>query len=150
MQKSREANKRWFDAHNRKRPASQEINVGDLVLLHNTRLDKQHTDKLKDRWLGPYRVVEITKHGTHVLEELDGTPMCGTAPPDRVKKFYPREYGGIGVEKGDEGDDENSNEGDDVGSDVEEVETSDEEQIEEEGSDSDSVIDGKRVRPRKD
>ena len=121
------------------------------MLLHNTRLDKQHTDKLEDRWLGPYRVVEITKHGTHVLEELDGTPMSGTAPPNRVKKFYPREYGGVEVEKGDEGSEEESDKDDDVESDVGGVEASEEEQTEEEEeSDSGSVIDGKRVRPRKD
>ena len=61
----------WFDKHRRLRPETAIINIGDLVLLHDTKLDNQHTDKLTDRWGGPYKVLRILDGGTHVLTELD-------------------------------------------------------------------------------
>src|SRR5271170_827660 len=47
--------------------------------------------KLNDRWRGPFRIVEKSENSTfYRLEELDGTPLSGTAAGDRVKKFYMR------------------------------------------------------------
>jgi hypothetical protein len=57
---SRAENKRYFDIHSRKRHASQALLIGDLVLLHNTQLDKHWSDKLANRWRGPYRINDIS------------------------------------------------------------------------------------------
>ena len=46
---------------------------GDLVLVHNSRVEKELNRKTKPRYLGPFQVNRITQAGTYVLEELDGT-----------------------------------------------------------------------------
>jgi hypothetical protein len=94
--KSREANKRYFDEHGRKRPESvrTEIQLHDYVLLHDTRLDASHSHKLADRWLGPYKITDADRkggHGTYKLAELDGTTLDGFYSGDRLKKFATRE-----------------------------------------------------------
>ena len=94
MQKrNREANKAYFDNHQRHRPQSLAIHLGDLVLLHDTRLDQSHSHKLHDRWNGPYCVMDISKQnerGTYKLAELDGVALDGYFSGDRLKKFMAR------------------------------------------------------------
>ena len=95
LKKSRESNKAYFDDHRRRRPERPhtEIKEGDYVLLHDTRLDQSHSHKLRDRWNGPYLVVDASRkedRGTYQLAELDGVVMKGYFPGDRVKKFTKR------------------------------------------------------------
>ena len=53
---SRMKNKAQFDrTHHRRKEL---LKVGDLVLLYNTVLDKQWSQKLDNRWLGPYLIRE--------------------------------------------------------------------------------------------
>lgn len=127
LRDSRTANKTYFDAHRRQRPGNQALRVGELALLHNTQLDKQWSNKLANRWRGPYRIVAISPVGSISLAELDGTPLQGTAPPDRVKKFFER-WKEVG----------------EPGEAVEEAVAEEEEEEEQ------SVVDGKRVKPRKE
>ena len=91
MQKqNREANKAYFDNHQRRRPHSAEIKMGDHVLLHDTRLDQSHSHKLHDRWSGPYCVADISNQrdrGTYKLAELDGVVLEAYFAGDRLKKF---------------------------------------------------------------
>ncbi|XP_024014634.1 uncharacterized protein LOC112088520 [Eutrema salsugineum] len=49
----------------------REFKVGDLVLLFNSRL-KLFPGKLRSRWSGPFRVLEVRSYGALVLEEKDG------------------------------------------------------------------------------
>lgn len=42
------------------------------MLLHDSKLDNQHTNKLADKWGGPYVVRKVLDGGTYVLSELDG------------------------------------------------------------------------------
>ena len=49
LKKSRLSNKAWFDKNNRLRPETVIIYENDLVLLHNTKLDNQYTNKLADK-----------------------------------------------------------------------------------------------------
>jgi hypothetical protein len=134
LMERRTENKHYFDVHRRKRPASQTMHIVDLVLLHNTQHEKQWSDKLANWWQGPYRIKDISEVGMEVLEELDGTQLAGTTPPDRVKCFFQR----AGVFP----------------------ETEEEEGVEKEGAEEDadaeefpeveSVVGGKRVKPKKD
>jgi len=106
IRKSRLRNKAYFDKNRRERV--HQIEVGDLVLLYNSILDKQWSQKLSNKWLGPYRIRQITQdRGTYLLEELDGTKLEGIYAGDRVKRFHPR----YGVEDEDEaeGADEEEN-----------------------------------------
>ena len=58
---------------------------------------KTFTGKTEVRWLGPYRVSEILGNGSVRLEELDGTKMNGTYPPDQIKLYIRREAGEVVV-----------------------------------------------------
>ena len=79
------------------------LKVGDMVLLHNTVLDKQWSIKLDNRWMGPYLIrVARLDLGTYLLDELDGTELSGVYAGDRLKKLFQRE----GIEPEDEEVDE--------------------------------------------
>jgi transposase InsO family protein len=91
LKKSRLANKTWFDKNKRLRPETAPINKGDLVLLHDTRLDNQHTDKLADRWGGPYLVKRVLDGGAYVLTELDGSRLEGSYAGNRLKRYWARD-----------------------------------------------------------
>ena len=45
-----------------------EFGPGDLVLLRNNHQDSKKGDKLKQRWLGPYKVYEVLEKGVCQLE----------------------------------------------------------------------------------
>ena len=81
----RRQNKDIFDSTHRTRGAP--FSVGDLVLLHNTKLENTHTGKLEFRWMGPYRIHSINPTGSYRLAELDGAEMEGSVPGRRLKKF---------------------------------------------------------------
>ena len=96
QRKSREANREYFDKHRCHRPKGEdhELRSGDLVLLHDTKLDTSHSPKLSNRLSGPYRIADTTKkgdRGTFRLAELDSTMLEGYFSGDRVKRFIARE-----------------------------------------------------------
>src|SRR5271154_5254608 len=89
LRNSRLGNKADFDFMKRLR--STELQVGDLVLLHNTKLQHSHSDKLEDKWRGPYRIREIPEGSTfYRLEELDGVPLAASFAGNRLKRFFTR------------------------------------------------------------
>jgi len=88
VRKSRLRNKAYFDKNYWKRV--QTIEIGDMVLLYNSSLDKQWSQKLKNKWLGPYKIREIGETGTCLLNELDGTELQGMFAGDQIKKFFAR------------------------------------------------------------
>ena len=47
--------------------------VGSLVLVQNSRIEKELNRKTKLRYLGPMIVVHRTQGGTYILTEMDGT-----------------------------------------------------------------------------
>lgn len=90
VRRSRERNKKLFDAGRRLR--KEPLLPEDMVLLYNSSLDKQWSGKLRNRWMGPYRIAEVNpERGTYKLKELDGTELKGFFPGERVKRFFPRD-----------------------------------------------------------
>ena len=70
----------------------EELAIGSIVLLHDTRREKDMSRKLAFKWLGPYRISDAVRDkGTYMLEELDGSQLAGTFAGDRLKKFHPRQ-----------------------------------------------------------
>ena len=83
----------WQLAPDYTHPDSQQLHVGDLVLVHDTRHanDRSRSRKLEFRWLGPYRVHEIAPDSTHYyLDELDGTQLKRSFAGNRLKRFFSR------------------------------------------------------------
>ncbi len=68
----------------------EELAAGSIVLLHDTRREKEMSRKLAFQWLGPYQISDAVKDkGTYMLEELDGSQLAGTFAGDTLKKFHP-------------------------------------------------------------
>lgn len=52
------------------------IFFGSIVLLHDTRREKDMSRKLSFKWLGPYKICDGVKDkGTYMLEEPDGSRL---------------------------------------------------------------------------
>ena len=102
LQRIRMGNKELFDET--RVLVREPPEIGDLVLLHDTKLKTSHSAKLRYRWLGPYRVRDKNAIlGTYWLEELDGTPFRSTFNGSRLKKFFLRPGSEtIRVERGEE------------------------------------------------
>ena len=70
----------------------EKLAVESIVLLHDTRREKDMSQKLLFKWLGPYRICNAVKDkGTYVIEELDKLRLAGTFAGDRLKKFHLRQ-----------------------------------------------------------
>ena len=90
VRRHREEGKEVFDNAHVLRPAGY-FSIGDMVLLHDTKLDNDLSAKLRYRWKGPYRIFGASQSiGTFVLSELDGTLRAGTVAASRLKKFVSR------------------------------------------------------------
>ena len=90
LQRMREQGKEIFDET--KSIREHPIVPGMMVLLHDTKLDNNHTGKLLYKWLGPYLIENTTPKGTYTLMELNGTQLAGTYPGNRLKEFHPRQH----------------------------------------------------------
>jgi len=75
LKKSRDANNHYFKQAANLQPEDHQI--GDLALLHETKIEQSHGTKLDARWLEPYQVTEIAQSlGTNRLAELDGVELA--------------------------------------------------------------------------
>ena len=90
LKKSRLSNKAWFDKSKRLRPKAAIIYENDLVLLHYPKQFNQYTDKLPDKWGGPYPFLKILDGGAYVLTELDGAKLDEAYARNRLKQYWLR------------------------------------------------------------
>ncbi|XP_070025797.1 uncharacterized protein [Nicotiana sylvestris] len=69
-------NARWYKESMKmmhdKHILDRSFKYGDFVLLYNSRL-RLFLGKLKSRWLGPFRVVQVFSSGAVKIESEDGT-----------------------------------------------------------------------------
>jgi hypothetical protein len=89
LKKAREQSVKYWDkrlAHRIQQP----LNPGDLVLVYDKALENQWGLLFKNRWNGPYRVVEQINDGPYKLEELDGTHLARRYAASQVKRLFPR------------------------------------------------------------
>ena len=68
-----------------RRPAS--FKVGDLVLLHHSRLPSWPRNCLQDPCFGPYRIIRIDGSSIHVRcsQRLDGELLCA---PKQLRHYH--------------------------------------------------------------
>ncbi|GBG69356.1 hypothetical protein CBR_g4050 [Chara braunii] len=76
------------------RVRKEPLKLGDIVLLYDSSLEKQWSQKLDKRWLGPYRVTRCGEHGAYQIEELNGTTWKDWVLGSRLKKFVARDEQG--------------------------------------------------------
>ena len=66
----------------------QVFTPGTLVLMRNSQRDSKKGDKLKARWLGPYKVHEALGKGVYRLENLKGVVLKATVNQCRLKLYH--------------------------------------------------------------
>ncbi|GJW34093.1 reverse transcriptase domain-containing protein [Tanacetum coccineum] len=62
------------------------FNIGDQVLLFNSRLKRFFSGKLKSRWSGPFTITEVYPYGTAKLSHADGSNFKVNC--HRLKHYY--------------------------------------------------------------
>lgn len=71
--------------------SQEDFAQGDLVLVWDSirEIDKSSARKMRDRWLGPYRIAIVYPgQSYYMLEELDGIPFAHTTHANRLKRFW--------------------------------------------------------------
>jgi len=67
----------------------EDLQISDLALVHETKIEQSHGAKLDARWRGPYRVTDIAQSlGTDQLAELDGAEREGWIDGSRLNEFF--------------------------------------------------------------
>ena len=79
------------ERHNKKHGIwHKELVSSDIVLLYNTKREKNISRKLTFKWLGPYKITNVVKDkNTYILEELDGLQLARIFTNNKLKKFHP-------------------------------------------------------------
>ena len=80
-----------FMKRNAKRLTSGDFEPGTWVLVHETWLDRQLSNKGALRWAGPYVIHSRHHNNNYHLRELDGTLIREAVPTARLKLFYFRD-----------------------------------------------------------
>ncbi|GBG62275.1 hypothetical protein CBR_g29883 [Chara braunii] len=73
------------------RVRKEPLEVGDVVLLYDSSLEKQWSRKLDKWWLGPYRIRRCGQHRAYEIEKLNCTPWRDWVSGSKLKKFKARD-----------------------------------------------------------
>jgi hypothetical protein len=63
---------------------------GDLVLVYESKLDKQWSGKLDTKWKGPFKIHKCLDKGAYVLHNQFNQPLKEVVHADRLKPYYSR------------------------------------------------------------
>lgn len=91
LRQSRLRSKEEFERRYARRIKKSVFQPGDLVLIRNTRIEKELNRKTKPRYLGPFEVVRQTQAGSYVVKELDGSTRSQGVAAFRMLPYYPRD-----------------------------------------------------------
>jgi hypothetical protein len=64
--------------------------IGDQVLMHDSRLDKQWSGKLEPKWKGPFKIHKILDKGSYILENKFGI-MKLPVHSDRLRPYHDKQ-----------------------------------------------------------
>ena len=91
LKKHRLKSKEVFEQRFQTRLRQDLFNVGDLVLVRNTAIEKELNRKTKPRYLGPYKVQRVNPQGlSYILAELDDTIWNKNVAAFRVIPYISR------------------------------------------------------------
>jgi hypothetical protein len=93
LEKSRFRSKEGFEKKFGQRICRTSFKTGELVLIRNNQLEKTVSidRKIKNRYMGPYRVVKETKGKAYILEELNGNMLRTSIAAFRLIPYVKRE-----------------------------------------------------------
>lgn len=76
--------------HNKKYSIQyKELTINDIVLLYNTKREKEIFHKHAFKWLGLYQIYNLVKNkGIYILEELYESQFVGIFADNRLEKFH--------------------------------------------------------------
>ena len=94
LQKSRFRSKEEFEAKFGRRIHRTSFKSGELVLIRNTPNENTVSinKKIKNRYMGPYRVIRETQGKAYVLAELNGDTLRTTVAAFRLIPYVKREH----------------------------------------------------------
>jgi hypothetical protein len=88
--KARFRSKAQFERRFMRRLKRMPLEVGDLVLIRNTRIEQEMNRKHKPRYIGPYILRQKRSSGSWAISELDGTPSRSTIAGFRILPYIAR------------------------------------------------------------
>jgi len=91
LKEARFKSKEQFERRYAKWMRKEAYQPGDLVLVHNTRIEKELNWKTKPRYLDPFVVEQRTRGGSYVLSEMDGTISCRGIATFRLLPYIARD-----------------------------------------------------------
>jgi len=91
LRQSRLRSKEHFEELFKRRITTHIFKSGDLVLVRNSKIEKELNKKSKPRYLGPYQIVRQTQGGSYVLQELDGAISRRGVARFRLIPYIPRD-----------------------------------------------------------
>ena len=65
----------------------QIFQIGNVVLLHQTRMENQMSGKLEDKWQGPYYIHDILGNGSYKLHRKDGIILSKSIHGNHLKLY---------------------------------------------------------------
>ena len=94
LQKSRFRSKEAFEVKFGRRIQRTSFKKGELVLIRNNQDEKTVAimRKIRNRYMGPYRVVRETKGKAYVLEEMNGNMLRASVAAFRLVPYIKREH----------------------------------------------------------
>ena len=90
LHRSRLKSKAAFEQRFQHRLWRDEYKTGDLVLVRNSRVEKELDRKTKPRYLGPFEVLRRTQGGSYILKEMDGTVSRRGVAAFRLLPYHTR------------------------------------------------------------
>jgi len=90
VRKARFASAKDFEKRHARTIKDYHFKTGDLVLVHNSRVEMTWDRKAKPRWFGPMIVAKRHPGGTYQLAELDGAISTTRFAAFRLNPYYPR------------------------------------------------------------
>ena len=85
--RSQESQKKHYD----KKVKEVKYQIGDYVLLYESKDQYKHGDKFRDIYTGPFQIVKAWGNGTYKLRDLESDQISKKIISGaRLKKFYPK------------------------------------------------------------
>jgi uncharacterized protein YihD (DUF1040 family) len=88
IKKSQQKQKKFHDEKGKRK---EKFEIGDKVLYYKAAMDQRWSDKLEERWKGPYFIHEIMLKGSYKIKEIDGRILKVPVNGELLKKYYDRE-----------------------------------------------------------